>query len=357
MNNGFVYIFMPNEKISISYYDQRHPTSDRLYWSEHLFYSSLLKDFLIRTLQIKKAQLYYIPTFAYYKYANTIIKKQKWLFDDIVNDLNKTNRDFQYLWKHKRGDFVFFFSGDWGSCGIKDKTPHFMTHWGLQSPQKFMVNASMYKNNKNNKPCWKKGDIVVPPVNRDYKSKIIITTQNQTQCDFLFYGRRVSKFGPWCPSAEKSFTLCYSQGVRTSIFSHHINRSKFCISQQPIQKTSKFCLAPSGDGFRNRLTISMLKGCVPVIIQPKVIQPFESIIPYDRFSLRLSLADIPNLHKILYNISEEEYNTMLKWVRFFAPIFNWQLIHSYNLLKLELCRLTRQDCTKFESPLKQFIKN
>jgi hypothetical protein len=257
--------------------------------------------------------------------------------------------DFQYLWKHKPSDF-FFFSGDWGSCGIKDKTPHYMTHWGLQLPQKFMVNGSMYKNTKHDKPCWKKGDIVVPPV---------VMTKRRTklthECDFLFYGRIVPKFGPWCPSAEGVFTYCYSQGVRTSIFSHHKNRSKFCISQKPIHKTSKFCLTPSGDGFGNRLTINMLKGCVSVIIQPHVIQPFESIIPYDRFSLRLSPTDIPNLHKILYNISEEEYNTMLKWVLFYAPIFNWQLTHPYKFLKLELCRLTRLDCKRFESPLKQFI--
>jgi hypothetical protein len=49
----------------------------------------------------------------------------------------------------------------------------------------------------------------------------------------------------------------------------------------------RFCLAPYGWGWGIRLTQTLLLGCVPVIIQPHVFQPFEDVLDYDAFSVRL----------------------------------------------------------------------
>ena len=92
---------------------------------------------------------------------------------------------------------------------------------------------------------------------------------------------------------------------------HHHNRSRFLIKQrvsldQPWLM-SRFCLAPSGDGFGDRLSQSMMMGCVPVIIQPAVSQPFEGLLPYDAFSMRFGYNDIPVLHELLRNVSDAEH--------------------------------------------------
>ncbi len=49
----------------------------------------------------------------------------------------------------------------------------------------------------------------------------------------------------------------------------------------------RYCLAPYGWGWGIRLSQIILSGCVPVIIQPHVFQPFEDVLNYNAFSVRL----------------------------------------------------------------------
>ena len=42
---------------------------------------------------------------------------------------------------------------------------------------------------------------------------------------------------------------------------------------------------------------------MPVIIQPNVTQPFEELLPYDDFSLRLQMEDVPRLGALLRGTS------------------------------------------------------
>ncbi len=39
----------------------------------------------------------------------------------------------------------------------------------------------------------------------------------------------------------------------------------------------------------------MANGCVPVVIQDHVYQPYESVLPYQEFSIRLAKSDIPKV--------------------------------------------------------------
>jgi Exostosin family len=50
----------------------------------------------------------------------------------------------------------------------------------------------------------------------------------------------------------------------------------------------------------------MVKGCIPVIIQDGVHQPFETVLPYWRFSVRLAKADLPRLPQLLSAIDHDE---------------------------------------------------
>jgi hypothetical protein len=66
----------------------------------------------------------------------------------------------------------------------------------------------------------------------------------------------------------------------------------------------------AGSGFGIRLSIAMVHGCIPVIIQDHVYQPYETIAPYEQFSVRVAKKDIPDLVPILRGVSEQEQEGM-----------------------------------------------
>ncbi|CAI7847398.1 unnamed protein product [Closterium sp. NIES-54] len=83
-----------------------------------------------------------------------------------------------------------------------------------------------------------------------------------------------------------------------------------------------FCLAPSGWGWGMRTTQALMLGCIPVIIQPHVVQPFEGDgTDWSRLAVILSKADIPHLPRILSSIPDPERRAKRRamldeWVKF-----------------------------------------
>ena len=51
---------------------------------------------------------------------------------------------------------------------------------------------------------------------------------------------------------------------------------------------SQFCFAPAEDGFSRRVVEAAAFGCIPVIVQDGIDMPFEEVLPYDQFSVRVS---------------------------------------------------------------------
>jgi hypothetical protein len=49
----------------------------------------------------------------------------------------------------------------------------------------------------------------------------------------------------------------------------------------------RYCLSPYGFGWGIRTAQAVVAGCVPLVIQPHVFQPFEDVLDYDAFSVRL----------------------------------------------------------------------
>ncbi|KAK3266018.1 hypothetical protein CYMTET_25337, partial [Cymbomonas tetramitiformis] len=65
---------------------------------------------------------------------------------------------------------------------------------------------------------------------------------------------------------------------------------------------SVFCLSPAGAGWSHRTTLAALYGCIPVILQDDIAQPFEELLPYDRFAVRVKEEDIEELPDLLRSI-------------------------------------------------------
>lgn len=88
-------------------------------------------------------------------------------------------------------------------------------------------------------------------------------------------------------------------------------------------RTSKFCFAPYGHGWGNRLLQAMLAGCVPIIVQEHVMHPYDDVLPYETFSLRLTNADLPELREILAGVTEEQYRGLVEGVKRYTLAFSW----------------------------------
>ncbi|PIA53521.1 hypothetical protein AQUCO_00900245v1 [Aquilegia coerulea] len=78
---------------------------------------------------------------------------------------------------------------------------------------------------------------------------------------------------------------------------------------------SLFCGVLPGDGWSGRMEDSVLHGCIPVIIQDGIFLPYENVLNYESFAVRIREDDIPNLISTLRGFNETEIEFMLANVR------------------------------------------
>ncbi|KAL4434417.1 hypothetical protein ABPG75_000858 [Micractinium tetrahymenae] len=106
-------------------------------------------------------------------------------------------------------------------------------------------------------------------------------------------------------------------------------------------RRSKFCFCTYGRGWGIRVVQAMLAGCVPVIVQDHVAQPFEYELPWEAFSLRLGNADLPLLRQILHSISDGHYKQLLDGVLQYSSAFFWDVAAGGKAMDYTLLSLRR----------------
>ncbi|KAK9123480.1 hypothetical protein Sjap_013082 [Stephania japonica] len=62
---------------------------------------------------------------------------------------------------------------------------------------------------------------------------------------------------------------------------------------------SIFCGVLPGDGWSGRMEDSIFHGCIPVVIQDGIFLPYENVLDYNSFAVRVHEDEIPNLMQIL----------------------------------------------------------
>eukprot|EP00899_Mesostigma_viride_P023405 jgi/Mesvir1/4249/Mv22217-RA.1 len=94
-----------------------------------------------------------------------------------------------------------------------------------------------------------------------------------------------------------------------------------------IMASSVFCVVPQGRAWDWLLTLSILYGCIPVIVEAQpTVQPFESLLPYERFSLRLHVSQVAQLPLLLKSISQATVEAMQAELSCVWPHFVWSSV-------------------------------
>ena len=111
-----------------------------------------------------------------------------------------------------------------------------------------------------------------------------------------------------------------SAGVRKQITAV-INKEKLSVYEDDVRfdypaylcamRSSVFCFAPRGNAvWSPRLEEALAAGCIPIIVADGYDLPFNHILDYRKFSVRLRQSKIQMTHQILASISEAEREVM-----------------------------------------------
>ena len=105
-------------------------------------------------------------------------------------------------------------------------------------------------------------------------------------------------------------------------------------------RSHMFCFVPYGHGWGSRIIAVMATGCVPVIIQDHTYQPFEDILPYEDFSIRLNNGDIPHLPRVLRSVTPQQLEVLQRGVATYWRAFLWNEYEEVKPLAFEYTMLS-----------------
>ncbi|KAG2489763.1 hypothetical protein HYH03_011714 [Edaphochlamys debaryana] len=309
------------------------------YGTDHKFLELLLKDPSVRTENPLEANLFFVParSYAYTSNTNSPHNQIKHVMDYVM-------RTWPYFNASGGRDHLVWTTGDRGSCSVKRELSRVihMTLFGVHASVRPSGPGTFLDQRPTLHPDWgclhPGKDIVAAPSNdhtefADRSGEIYAKLKsnngqapNRTALFFFAGGVRFNE-------------PAYSGGARQELALHLkkvFNESEanytdvtfkegYIDDYKGLYLHSKFCLAPHGFGFGIRLTEAMLSGCIPVIIQDTVYQPYEAdgILPYHKFSVRLPKSDIPNIVPILRSIPIERQNKMRMEMVEYHRAFLW----------------------------------
>ncbi|XP_010552074.1 PREDICTED: probable glycosyltransferase At3g07620 [Tarenaya hassleriana] len=83
-----------------------------------------------------------------------------------------------------------------------------------------------------------------------------------------------------------------------------------------MMRKSRFCICPSGHEVASpRIPEAIYAGCVPVLISEYYVLPFSDVLEWDKFSVWVSVKEIPELKRILLGIPEDRYRRLYEGVK------------------------------------------
>lgn len=215
-----------------------------------------------------------------------------------------------------------------------------LVHWGNTNSKHNHSTTAYWADNwdpipsdkRGNHPCFDpEKDLVVPawkqPDPGSLRLKLWARPREERKTLFYFNGNLGSAYANGRPEDT------YSMGIRQKLakeFSSIPDKEGKLGAQysENVTVTSQrssnyfddlassiFCGVLPGDGWSGRMEDSVLQGCIPVVIQDGIYLPYENVLNYGSFAVRIPEDEIPNLIKILRAFNETEIEFMLANVR------------------------------------------
>ncbi|GAX80859.1 hypothetical protein CEUSTIGMA_g8294.t1 [Chlamydomonas eustigma] len=331
--------------------DDNLPDDISIYSAYNQFLDAFLKDWAVRTEDPWEANLFYIPAFTYSYSSNTGNPAPH--LKSVIDYINKT---YPFLSRNDGKDHFMWFTGDRGSCYAPSSASSLikLVHFGLHLSERRQAQPVL--DPKPGDPlhgCHHPvRDVVTAPYNdvgykdaQEVYKQIFQDKGASNRSNLFFFAGGVRANNP-----------LYSGGVRQAVHQllTELNKTTWLEHSDVVfidghtdqylklYMNTQFCLAPYGGGFGIRLSIAMVHGCIPVVIQDHVFQPFEDIIPYEEMSVRIAKRDIPDLIPILRAISIEEQRQMrLKMAEHYRA-FIWEPVHGGMAYNYTLAALHRR---------------
>ena len=341
-----------------------------VYSTEWRFLNYLLRDWAVRTLDPESADLYLVPTLGSLGRMPGSEGTHRCMQPAQLEMLVHHLRSRHPYWDRSEGrDHVFFLTGDQGACGLgtTGTRPIFITAWGLLGTSKKMAAFDTFKDDFVEPSAIRRAleagewchaphkDVVVPPY-----GDVQFTSTPPPDMPLASSERRapfehtlLHVGGIWGAGNHGTRKISfYSQGMRQALYllfgdergaKHGMwiqNRSMQSAQLARKTKRSKFCLSPSGHGWGMRTGKNAVLGCVPLIAQPYVVQPYEMLLPYEHFSRRIAYEDVPRVPEIV-NASDEEVYLMRQKLARVRRAFVWRVEGgglAYNHTLLHLCQ-------------------
>ena len=344
-----------------------------VYSTEWRFLNYLLRDQAVRTLDADAADLFFVPTLGSLGRMPGSEGSHRCMQAAQIEMLVQHLRAHHPYWDRSGGrDHVFFLTGDQGACGLGSTStrPIFITAWGLLGTAQKMAAFDTFRDDFVDATAigqavqageWCHAphkDVVVPPYGDvQFTGRAppteVAGSKSSASLRAPFEHTLLHVGGIWGAGNHGTRKVSfYSQGMRQALYLHFGDgrgdahgvwiRNRSMQSAELARKTgrSKFCLAPSGHGWGMRTGKNAVLGCVPLIAQPFVVQPFEMLLPYDRFSRRLEFEDVPQVPSIV-NVSDEKVFAMKRELALVRRAFVWRVEGgglAYNHTLLHLCQ-------------------
>ncbi|XP_057849591.2 uncharacterized protein LOC131060391 isoform X2 [Cryptomeria japonica] len=314
-------------------YDDRNASvwTDQLYGSQIALYESLLAS-PYRTLNGEEADYFYVPVLdaclitraddAPHLSMKNHMGLRSYFTLDFYKKAYDHIREHYPFWNRSSGhDHIWNFAWDEGACYAPKEiwNSTMLVHWGNTNSKYNHSTTAYWGDNWDGIPVERRGthpcfdpdkDLVIPawkkPDPNAIKSRIwasySLGIRQKLAAEFASEPNKEGKLG--------------RQSTKDVIVVSHRSPNYY-----EELGSSLFCGVFPGDGWSGRMEDSILHGCIPVIIQDGIQLPYENMLNYDSFAVRIAEDDIASLIQILRGINETDLEFKLAnvhnlWQRF-----------------------------------------
>ena len=195
--------------------------------------------------------------------------------------------------------------------------------------------------------CYEPQKDVIMPSFRELTTFLPLDTSRRPpprRALFFFSGDLGSP--PGAINAGPHVSPNYSMGIRQRVYRAaaaakandvhvvgHFAKDWWHVQYHAAMHNSTFCGAFPGDGWSGGISSAVFAGCVPVIIMDGIELPFENVLHYPSFSVRIAEADVDALPAILRAIPPARVAQLQAGLALVRPRFGYASL-AHNELRL-----------------------